>query len=280
MNEAVVVNTAQGVDCIFHGANPPMYRRWRELALPMLANSIAAARASRARLIFPGNVYNYGPDAWPTLTEDSPQHPRTRKGAVRVEMEAMLQQAAHQGVRSMVVRAGDFFGWGAPSSWFSTLMVRSNKPVTSVWFPGQRDVGHAWAYLPDLAETIVRLAQVQDTLPDFDRFHFGGHWTPRGIEMAEAIRLAVGQPSPPIRTLPWPLLYAAAPFVGVLREMIEMRYLWQEPIRLDNRKLLSVIQTEPHTPLHQAVFTSLVGLGCLPNDGAHAQGFMDANKMA
>ena len=39
----------------------------------MLRNAIAAARLSGARLIFPGNVYNYGADAWPVVGETSPQ---------------------------------------------------------------------------------------------------------------------------------------------------------------------------------------------------------------
>jgi nucleoside-diphosphate-sugar epimerase len=264
MNQADVVRAAHGVDCIVHGANPPRYTRWRELALPMLANSIEAARVSGARLIFPGNVYNFGPDAWPVVNEQSPQHPTTRKGAVRVEMEQMLQRAAQtQGVRSMVVRAGDFFGGHSPSSWFSTLMVKPGQPVKVVRFPGQAEVGHAWAYMPDLAETMVRLAEVQQGRPDFDVFHFGGHWTPRTIDMAEAIRRAVGDPHLPIKALPWWLVYAAAPFVTMLREIIEMRYLWQVPLRLDNRKLLSVLGTEPHTPLDDAVRQSLRELGCL-----------------
>jgi len=263
MCEADVVRAAQGVDCIFHGANPPMYRRWRELAIPMLANAISAAGTNGARLVLPGNIYNYGPDAGPCLSEDSPQNPLTRKGRVRVEMEAMLKQATQQGVHSLVVRAGDFFGWQAPSSWFQSLMVRPHKPVRSVWFPGGRDVGHAWAYLPDLAQTILRLVELQATLAPFETFHFGGHWTARGVEMAEAIGRAAGNPRIPVRQLPWPLLTMAAPFVPVLREMIEMRYLWREPIRLDNRKLLGVLGTEPHTPLGEAVKTSLEHLGCL-----------------
>ena len=264
MLEAGVVRAAQGVDCIFHGANPPMYRHWRELAIPMLASSIAAARSSGARLIFPGSIYNYGPDAGALLTEQSPQNPRSRKGKVRVEMEAMLKQAAQQGVRSLVVRAGDFFGWQAPGSWFQTLLVKPQKNVRSVWFPGEREVGHAWAYLPDLAQAISRLAEIQESLATFDAFHFDGHWTPRSIEMAESIRRVVGNPRLPIRQLPWPGLYLASPFIAVLREMIEMRYLWREPIRLDNRKLRSVIGAEPHTPLDEAVKTSLMHLGCLP----------------
>lgn len=264
-NQADVVKAAQGVDCIFHGANPPRYARWRELALPMLAHSIEAARISGARLIFPGNLYNFGPDAGAVVDEQSPQHPRTRKGAVRVDMEQMLQEAAHaQGVRSLVVRAADFFGGHAPSSWFSTLMVKPKRALRSVTFPGSAEVGHAWAYLPDLALTIVRLAQLQSSLPAFDTFHFAGHWTPRGIEMAESVRRVSGNARLPIKPLPWWLVYLASPVVSLLREIIEMRYLWQVPLRLDNRKLRAVIGEEPHTPLDQAVRQSLVELGCLP----------------
>ena len=50
------------------------------------------------------------------------------------------------------------------------------------------------------------------------------------------------------------------------REMIEMRYLWTRPIGLDNAKLVRVLGAEPHTPLDQAVFETLQGLGCLPAD--------------
>lgn len=46
MIEAEVIAAAEGARILFHGANPPGYRRWRELAIPMLANSIAAARLS------------------------------------------------------------------------------------------------------------------------------------------------------------------------------------------------------------------------------------------
>ncbi len=81
MREADVITAALGARIIFHGANPPGYKNWRGLAIPMLRNSITAARASGARLIFPGNVYNFGPDAGAVITEDSPQNPLTRKGA-------------------------------------------------------------------------------------------------------------------------------------------------------------------------------------------------------
>ena len=94
MNEADVLAAAQGVSLIVHAANPPGYRNWATLVLPMIDNSIAAARAAGARIVLPGTIYNFGADAFPVLRENSPQHPATRKGAIRVELENRLKAAA------------------------------------------------------------------------------------------------------------------------------------------------------------------------------------------
>jgi nucleoside-diphosphate-sugar epimerase len=45
-----------------------------------------------------------------------------------------------------------------------------------------------------------------------------------------------------------------------MRELWEMRYLWQVPMRLDNTKLVSILGNEPHTPAEEAVRASLTGL--------------------
>src|SRR5215469_5817217 len=105
-----VVAAAQGCSVIIHAVNPPGYRRWSELVLPMLDNTIAAAIAEQATIVLPGTVYNYGPDAFGLVTEESPQNPLTRKGAIRVEMERRLESFARGGGRVLIVRAGDFFG--------------------------------------------------------------------------------------------------------------------------------------------------------------------------
>jgi nucleoside-diphosphate-sugar epimerase len=256
MNEAEVIGAVDGARLLFHGANPPGYRRWRELAIPMLANSITAAKRSGSRLIFPGNVYNFGSDAGVLVNESSPQHPKTRKGAVRVEMEGMLSDAAANGVRSIVVRAGDFLG-NSSGSWFKAVMVKPGQPLKSVTYPGKRDVGHAWAYLPDLGETIARLAEVERELDAFEVFHFGGHWIEPGVEICHAVRRASGRPDLPIRSFPWIAVCLAAPFSGFMRELLEMRYLWQVPLRLDNAKLVAGLGEEPHTLLDEAVAQTL-----------------------
>ena len=254
MREDDVLRAAASVDLIFHGANPPGYRNWRGLAIPMLRHAIAAAEAVGARLVYPASVYVYGPDAGPVIAEDAPQHPRTRKGRIRVEMEAMLHAASVRGLRTLIVRAGDFYGPRAPSSWVSTVLLRDGKDLRRVVTPERPGVGHAWAYLPDLAETVASLADRDADLAHEERVHFGGHYL-EGRAMAEAVQRALGG-AVPIRPFRWLPVYLGAPFVVFLREVIEMRYLWQVPLRLDNGKLAALLGQEPRTALDEAVLAS------------------------
>lgn len=259
-----VVAAAEGAQFIVHAVNPPKYRNWAGLVPVMLESSIAAAKVSGARLLFPGSIYNFPPDGPLVLREETPQRAVTRKGAIRIALEQRLAETATDGVRSLILRAGDFFGPQVPGSWFSQCLVKPGRPVRSITYPGPPEIGHAWAYLPDLAETFALLAERDTELDAFEVFHFHGHWCERGLEMAEAIRAAVGDPRIPIGPLPWWLFGAASPVVPLMRELWEMRYLWRVPMQLDNTKLLSVLGQEPHTETVEAVRASLIGLGCLP----------------
>lgn len=267
MRPAEVAAAASGASLIVHAVNPPMYRRWGELVLPMLDGSIAAARAARARILLPGTIYNFGPDAFPLLHEDAPQNPRTRKGAIRAEMERRLRRAAvEDGVCTLVVRAGDFFGPHAGNSWFSQGLVAPGRPVRTVTHPGTPGVGHAWAYLPDVAAAMASLLDREASLGGFESFHFAGHWDPDGTALAAAIgraAVAAGGRPPRRRRTPWALIAAASPVVPLFRELWEMRHLWREPLRLDNSRLVAALGAEPRTPLDVAVRDTLAGLGCL-----------------
>lgn len=263
MNAADVIGAADGAAIIFHGANPPGYRNWAGLALPMLESTIAAARATGARIVFPGTLYNYGPDAFPLIPETAPQRPLTRKGRIRAEMERRLE-AASADVPVLIVRAGDFFGPSVGNSWFGQGIIKPGRPVTAVTYPGRADAGHAFAYLPDLAATFAELIERAEDLPAFARFHFEGHDFARGIAIAERVRVVAGRPDLPIRRFPWWAITLASPFVETLRELLEMRYLWRETVRLDNSKLVAFLGREPHTETDEALRATLVGLGCLP----------------
>lgn len=268
MNQADVIAAAAPkndlpVSLIVHAANPPGYKNWGGTALPMLDSSIAAAKVTGARIVFPGTVYNFGPETFPLVAESAPQKPLSRKGAIRVAMETRLKAAASDGVRTLIVRAGDFFGPHGGNTWFAQALVKPGKPLRSVTYPGVRDVGHTWAFLPDLAETVMRLVDRESELAPFDVFHFGGHWFDEGVEFARATARAAGRPDAPIGRFPWVAVYLLAPVMETFREMLEMRYLWKKPLKLDNAKLVAFLGEEPHTPTDQALRLSLAGLGCL-----------------
>jgi nucleoside-diphosphate-sugar epimerase len=129
---ADVRRAAEGAQVIVHAVNPPGYRDWDKLVLPMIDTRIAAAKAVGARVVLPGTIYNYGPDAFPVLGEDAPQHPVTRKGRIRVELERRPEAASRAGLPALIVRFGDFFGPAPGNNWFSQAMVSLGKRLRGI----------------------------------------------------------------------------------------------------------------------------------------------------
>ena len=263
LGRASIIAAAEGVQAIVHAVNPPGYKNWGELVLPMLDNTVAAAKASEARILLPGTIYNYGSDAFPVLTETSPQNATTHKGRIRIELERRLEDAANEGVKTLIVRFGDFFGPNPGNSWFSQGMVKPGGPIKSVSYPGKEGVGHAWTYLPDAGETFAQLMEREDDLDDFARFHFRGHWDADGTRMIAAIRAAAKRPALPVKSVPWFVFRIGGLFSETMRELYKVRPLWETTIELDNTQLVAFLGKEPHTPWNEAVTETLAGLGCL-----------------
>ena len=255
MNAEDVAHAAAGVQLIVHAVNPPKYQRWRELALPMLNNSIAAAHAQNARILLPGVVYNYAPNSGSAIPENAAQQPLTKKGQVRVEMEAVLQAS---GVRTLILRAGDYFGGRGANAWFHYIF-KAGKPLTSMLYPGNDDITHDWAYLPDMASTAVQIIDRESELQTFERFHFSSYQL-TGQQFIDTVRKASKKPKLPVKRLPWLLIRIAALFASLPRELLEMRYLWQKPVLLDDRRLQNFLGQVPATPIEQALKTSLAGM--------------------
>jgi nucleoside-diphosphate-sugar epimerase len=257
-----VRDAVAGHDLIVYAVNPP-YPKWTAEAAPMLANAIAAAREAKAAILFPGNIYSFGPDAGFELSETLAQNPITKKGAIRVEMERMLKAAAKDGVTTLVVRCGDFFGPAANSSWFvAGLLGGKGLAAKSIGYPGDPALMHSWAYLPDAGEAAARLVEkalVEKRLaPGFHAFGFPGHFID-GPAMVDAIQAALPKRLP-VKSFPWGLLQLVRPFVPMVRELFEMRYLWQAPHRIDGTALEAVIGPVPATPLADAVRATIASM--------------------
>src|SRR5258706_6233420 len=124
--QAVIAATS-GADVVLNALNVP-YADWERLALPLADTAIAAARESRATLIFPGNLYNYGAGMPARIDETTAMHPTSRKGAMRVAIETRMREAADGGLRTIVVRAGDYFGGEGRGSWLGRIIRKRAPP--------------------------------------------------------------------------------------------------------------------------------------------------------
>ena len=256
-----VVRAADGVTVIVHAVNPPGYRNWDKLVLPMIDNTIAAARsAGGARVLLPGTIYNYDPETTDVIDAQTPQIPKSRKGRIRVTLEKKLEDAAPE-VPSLIVRAGDFYGPGARSNWFAQAMLKPGKPVKRIVNPA-RGGGHSWAYLPDLADACARLLDAPDQLMPFERLQFEGLFDESGTALTEALSHVVGRDLP-VRAFPWWLIRALAPFWGFAREAVEIAPYWRHPVRLDNARLSQLLGEEPRTDLGLTLRETLISLKCL-----------------
>lgn len=258
-------------DVLLHAANPP-YTQWPTQALPALERAIEISSRLGAALMLPGNVYNYQPLP-ARLDESAVQSSTTRKGRIRMAMEARLAVAAQQGVRSVVLRAGDFFGTGS-GSWFD-LALTSRLRKGQLVYPGAMDVVHAWAYLPDLAQAFVRLAERRTQLAVCELVHFAGHsLTGHDWQHAlQGIATEQGWLKPgahlQLRSMPWWLMRVLSPVVPMWREVLEMQYLWDQPHALAGDRLHSIWGAVPHTPLHLALQQALQQLNLVPTHQQH-----------
>lgn len=243
---------------VVHAVSPP-YTDWRPV-LPLARAGMDVAQRLGATFMLPGNVYNFGEGMPPLLRVDTPQSPTTEKGRIRVALETEMAARAGQGLRSVVVRAGDFYG-GGPGDWIDLLVAKS-AASGKLAYPGPLDLQHAWAYLPDYAACFVTLAERRASLANHARFHFAGHAV-TGRELLDAVELAAaavyGPRAKPMHHvgMPWWTLRLLGGFVPMWRELSKMSYLWRVPHALDGRELSRSIGSVPATPLAVAMRATL-----------------------
>lgn len=247
-----------GADVVLNALNPA-YTEWEEKVLPMAENVIFAAEKAGATHMVPGNVYNFGYEIGIGMKEDAPQVASTPKARIRIAMEELFAaRARERGVRTIVLRAGDFYGGHRPESWLDIFILVKLRKNIFTW-PGPMDVPHAFAYLPDLARAFVMLAERRAGFSTFERFHLAGH-TLTGVDFKTATERAVGRPLTR-RGVPWTLVRAGGLFMPLLREVAAMSYLWRTPHSLDGSRFARLVGPEPVTEPAAAIGQAIDDLG-------------------
>ena len=258
---AALAARAAGAHAVVYAVNP-IYTRWDAEAMPLFRLGLDLAQRLDATFMLPGNIYNFGEQMPALLAPDTPQQPTTTKGHQRCAMEAELQARSAQGLKGVVIRAGDFYGSGS-GSWIDLGVVKGIAKGKLV-YPGPLDVPHAWAYLPDLARAFVAVAASAPA--GFTRLHFAGH-NFTGRELLAHIEMAAAglglQPAAPWRHggMPWALIRAVGTVYPLWRELARMSYLWRVPHALDGRALQAAVGALPATAPADALRQTLIDLG-------------------
>ena len=214
-----MTQAAMGADVIINGLNPPMYHDWKRTIPAITEQVIAAAKASGATVIIPGNIYNFGIING-QIDQTTPQYANSRKGQIRIAMENAYRAA---GVKTVVLRAGNFIDPDKNADVMSMLIMRDAKKG-KISYAGNPDAQQAYAYVPDWARAALALSEKRDELGIFTDLPFPGHtFTLR--DLTAKLGDLTGR-SFRLSAFPWWLMAAVSPFVEVAREMREMRYMY------------------------------------------------------
>ncbi len=254
-----LTDAASDVDVIVHAVNVP-YQHWNPTMLNYTRSTIELAQNNDAHLMFVGNVYNAGIPVDGMINENTPNAPVNEKGEIRAQIENMIVDASDKGLRTTIMRFGDFFGPDVvTSNWFNvcTKAIDKNK----LMFAGDANMPHTWAYLPDAAKAFAQIAELRLTENDSPKhivLPFSGHVFSFG-ELQCVFENIKGQPVK-VSLVPWRFFSVLGWVLPFMRELVSMRYLWQHDIRMDGHALNEFLGAAPdHTSLKQAV------ISCVPD---------------
>ena len=161
-------------------------------------------------------------------------------------MEKAYEEAAANGLKTIVLRAGDYLEGKDTGNWFETYIANKIKQG-KITYPGLMDVDHAWAYIPDVARAMVGLAEQRNNFDGFEEFVFDG-FTLSGTQLVRKLERISGKKLK-VLNFPWMLVRLLAIFSAQMREVIEMRYLWNKPHSIDGSKLKAVLSDFTPTPV-------------------------------
>ena len=235
---------------VLNALNLP-YHQWDEGRMEAQAERVLAAlKGKNCTLLFPGNIYNYAASQ-SEIFPDTPQMPQTSRGAIRVRTEKLFRDAALEGeVQVIILRAGDFYNRDNGADWYDQMILRE-AGKGKITLLDAENIGHAWAYLPDLARAFEKLASRCAQFGPFENFHFKGHYVTHG-ELAKAIEKAAPVSLRRVAA-PWGILRIIGIFNPMMRELVKMRYLWQNSMALRDPRLEEILGEGFATPFEEAV---------------------------
>lgn len=208
---------------------------WEEKWPRLIRATINACLKHNAKLVFFDNVYTYDINAIPHMTEESPNNPPSKKGAVRKQIAGMIMDEVKAGkLMALIARSADFYGPGNDKSFVNEMVYKNFlKGKRANWFV-DADKKHSFTYTPDAAKATALLGNTDDAyntiwhLPTDKNILTGREFVELfSREMKVANKLFV---------MPLWMIKIVGLFVPVLKEMPEMIYQYDRDYFFDSSK--------------------------------------------
>ncbi|MBW7454151.1 SDR family NAD(P)-dependent oxidoreductase [Paenibacillus sepulcri] len=247
---------ADGADVLFHCANVP-YHEMASKLIPLGESVMEAAERLAIKVVAIDGIYPYGRKQMDLVTEEHPKQPHTKKGKVRMDYERMLFSKRWSRSKVMIVRLPDYYGPTANEASYLGSTLEAIAIGKMAFFVGNMRVPREFIYLPDAAAMVAKLA-------DKD-FAYGQNWNIPGaglISGREIVRIAQAasgrvKPVIPLKKLGLSLLGMGVP---VMKEVVEMLYLTEEPLTLSGDKFKRLIGPITATPFQEGLTTTIMAL--------------------
>jgi len=238
LNLQDLLDACVDIDSMIHAVGFP-YGQWNETHIPCLFNMLEAAKISGSKFIFADNIYAYGKQHQAVI-EDITKMPHTKKGKLRLQMETLVKES---GIPYLIAHVPDVFGPNAKNTiLYGTLQgAVQNK---AGYFVGRMDVTREFAYMKDVAESIVALALNPTSFNQ--NWNIPGCLKISGQELKLLLQQLVGK-RPKIRVATSKHIAFLALFSSFMREQKEMMYLTETPVILNATKLEKALGTLPLT---------------------------------
>jgi len=210
----------------------------------------AMRRAGVSRMALSSSVYAYGAPQAERVSETHPREPHTRKGRYRQAQEdAALEADGGGGLRSLVLRLPDFYGPHATLSLADQVFQGALAGTAANWI-GPTDRPREFIFVPDAGPVLLDLLGRGDSFGQ--AWNLGGPGTITGREFIDQVYRAAGR-TPKFRSVGAAMLRLAGLFNAELRELVEMLYLAETPVILDDSKLQRHLGEVRKTPYAEGI---------------------------
>ncbi|MDN5851596.1 MAG: NAD-dependent epimerase/dehydratase family protein [Actinomycetia bacterium] len=223
---------ADGATALYNCANPGDYTVWQDVWPPLAASILDAARETGAVLVTAASLYPYGPVDVP-MVEGMPDVATDKKGRLRAGMWADALAAHQTGeIRAVEVRGSDYMGAGVGKNGHISRNVPAALAGKGVRVIGDPDVPHAWTDVLDMARTLATVAADPDA---WGRVWHAPTNAPRTQrEALTDVLAAAGKPPVSVKSFPMPVMRMVGRFNPMVREIMDMSYMFTRPYVLDS----------------------------------------------